>query len=154
LRTQAEGSPDGTGVDIRPMIIPRVWTDEQGTSHFADLDLPETMMPTAIGLPEMRSTSSLPAENFRLITTTPQAMARGWHPAPARQFVIVVRGSIAVEVSDGETRQLVAGSMIFFEDVGGRGHLNRVVDDGEIMLAFLVVPEHWSPPSGRPESFD
>jgi quercetin dioxygenase-like cupin family protein len=132
------------------MIIPRVWTDEQGASHFADLDLPETMMPTALGLPEMRSTSSLPAESFRLITTTPQAMARGWHPAPARQFVIVVRGAIAVEVSDGETRQLVAGSMIFFEDVGGRGHLNRIVDDGEIMLAFLAVPEHWSPTAPAP----
>ena len=72
-------------------------------------------------------------------------MARGWHPAPARQFVIVVSGAIAVEVSDGETRRLDAGSMIFFEDVVGRDHLNRIVDDQEIMLAFLIVPEHWSP---------
>jgi quercetin dioxygenase-like cupin family protein len=127
------------------MIIPRVWTDEQGSSHFADLDLPETMMPTTLGLPDMRSTSSVPVESFRLITTTPQAMARGWHPAPTRQFVIVVRGAIAVEVSDGETRRLDAGSMILFEDVGGRGHLNRVVDDHEIMLGFLVAPEHRSP---------
>jgi hypothetical protein len=127
------------------MMIPRIWTDEQGASHFTDLDLPEAMTPTALGLPEMRSTSSMPIESFRLITTTPQAMARGWHPTPARQFVIVVRGAIAVEVSDGETRRLDAGSMIFFEDVGGRGHINRIVDDQEIMLAFLVVPEHWSP---------
>jgi hypothetical protein len=127
------------------MIIPRVWTDEQGSSHFADLDLPETMMPTTLGLPDMRSTSSVPVESFRLITTTPQAMARGWHPAPTRQFVIVVRGAIAVEVSDGETRRLDAGSMILFEDVGGRGHLNHVVDDHEIMLGFLVAPEHRSP---------
>ena len=93
----------------------------------------------------MQSTSSMPVESFRLVTTTPQAMARGWHPAPARQFVIVVSGAIAVEVSDGETRRLDAGSMIFFEDVVGRGHLNRIVDDQEIMLAFLIVPEHWSP---------
>jgi hypothetical protein len=32
--------------------------------------------------------------------------------------------------------------MIFFDDVSGKGHLNRIVDDQEIMLAFLVVPEH------------
>ena len=127
------------------MMIPRVWTDELGASHFADLDLPEAMMPSASGLPEMRSTSPMPVESFRLITTTPQAMARGWHPAPARQLVIVVSGAIAVEVSDGETRRLDAGSMIFFEDVVGRGHLNRIVDDQAIMLAFLTVPEHWSP---------
>jgi quercetin dioxygenase-like cupin family protein len=127
------------------MMIPRVWVDEQGESHFADLDVLEAMMPTARGLPDMRSTGAVPVESFRLITTTPQAMARGWHPAPVRQFVIVVRGSIAVEVSDGETRRLDAGSMIFFEDIGGKGHLNRIVDDQEIMLAFLVVSEHWSP---------
>ena len=127
------------------MMIPCVWTDELGASHFADLDLPEAMMPSASGLPDMRSTSSMPVGSFRLVTTTPQAMARGWHPAPARQFAVVVRGAIAVEVSDGETRRLDAGSMIFFEDVGGRGHLNHIVDDQEIMLAFLIVPEHWSP---------
>ena len=125
------------------MIIPHVWADDQGASHFADLDLPEAMMPTALGLPDMRSTGSIPTQSFRLITTTPQAMARGWHPAPARQFVIVVKGAIAVEVSDGEMRRLEAGSMIFFEDVSGRGHLNRIVDDQEIMLAFLLVPEYW-----------
>jgi quercetin dioxygenase-like cupin family protein len=132
------------GRGIPSMMIPRVWVDEQGASHFADLDMPEAMMPTALGLPDMRSTGAVPLESFRLITTTPQAMARGWHPAPARQFVIVVRGAIAVEVSDGETRRLAAGSMIFFEDIRGRGHLNRIVDDQEIMLAVLVVSEHWS----------
>ena len=94
----------------------------------------------------------MPAESFRLITTTPQAMARGWHPTPARQFVIVVRGVIDVEVSDGETRRLEAGSMIFFEDVGGKGHLNRIVDDQEILLAFLLVPQHWSPVLPAPAS--
>jgi quercetin dioxygenase-like cupin family protein len=98
------------------MIITRVWNDEQGASHLADLNLPETMMPTALGLPEMRSTGSIPVESFRLITTTPQAMARGWHPAPARQFVIVVRGALVLEVSDGETRQVDAGSMVSLLD--------------------------------------
>jgi quercetin dioxygenase-like cupin family protein len=127
------------------MMIPHVWNDEQGASHFTDLDLPEAMAPTAVGLPEMRATSWMPTESFRLITTTPQAMARGWHPAPARQFVIVVEGAIAVEVSDGETLQLNAGSTIFFEDLGGKGHLNRIVDDQEILLALLAVPDHWSP---------
>lgn len=127
------------------MLVPRVWADEQGETHFKDLDLPEAMAPTTAGLPDMWSTDSMPAKSFRLITTTPEAMARGWHPAPARQFVIVVKGTIAVEVSDGEVRRLDPGSMIFFEDVGGKGHLNRIVNDQPILLAFIVVPEHWSP---------
>jgi hypothetical protein len=57
----------------------------------------------------------------------------------------VVKGSIIVEVSDGETRRLDAGSMIFFEDVGDKGHLNRVVDDKEIVLAFLAASDQWNP---------
>ena len=89
------------------MIIPRVWADEQGASHFADLDLPEAMMPTALGLPDMRSTGSIPTQSFRLITTTPQAMARGWHPAPARQFVIVVKGAITCQCQCRNQRVLL-----------------------------------------------
>src|ERR1700722_12098547 len=127
------------------MIVPRVRTDEQQESHFVDLELAEQEMSLVAGLPDMRSTAQMPVTGFRLVKTTPDAMAQGWHPAPARQLVLVVKGSIIVEVSDGETRRLDAGSMIFFEDVVGRGHRNRVVDDKEIMLAFLTVPEHWSP---------
>jgi hypothetical protein len=102
-------------------------------------------MSLVASLPDMSSTEKLPVTGFRLVKTTPSAMAKGWHPAPARQLVLVVKGSIIVEVSDGATRRLDADSMIFFEDVIGRGHLNRVVDDKEIVLAFLVVFDKWSP---------
>src|SRR3984957_8827443 len=127
------------------MIVPRVRTDEQQESHFVDLELAEQEMSLVAGLPDMRSTAQMPVTGFRLVTTTPRAMAQGWHPAPARQFVLVVKGSIIVEVSDGETRQLNVGSLIFFEDIDGRGHLNRVVDDKEIVLAFLIVSDQWNP---------
>ena len=49
-----------------------------------------------------------------------------------------------VPEANGETRRLDAGSMILFENVGGRGHIDRI-DDQETMLAFLVLPEYWSP---------
>jgi hypothetical protein len=42
--------------------------------------------------------------------------------------------------------------MIFFEDVVGRGHLNCIVDDQEIMLAFLIVPERVEPFAPSPEA--
>jgi hypothetical protein len=127
------------------MIVPRVWTDYQGMSHFAELEVGEQDRSLVSGLPVMSSTPLLPITGFRLVATTLQAMAQGWHPAPARQFVLVVKGSIIVEVSDGETRQLNAGLMIFFEDLDGRGHLNRIVDDQDILLAFLLLPDNWHP---------
>ena len=43
------------------------WSDEQGASHFADLDLREAMGPTALRLTETPSTSSISIESFRRI---------------------------------------------------------------------------------------
>jgi hypothetical protein len=63
------------------MIVPRVWTDDQGMSHFADLEVAEQDRSLASGLSVMRSTPLLPTTGFRLVATTPQAMAQGWHPA-------------------------------------------------------------------------
>ena len=124
------------------MIISHIYADEHGESHFADLELPESIMPSAPGLPDMLSTASMGATSLRLISTKPEAMASGWHPAPARQFSLMLKGSVAVEVSDGEIRQFGSGSVLFFEDTWGKGHLNHAMDTGDILLGFVAVPDH------------
>jgi hypothetical protein len=124
------------------VIVSHVYFDEHGESHFADLELPETVMPSAPGLPDMLSTASMEATSLRLISTKPDAMASGWHPAPRRQFSLRLEGSVAVEVSDGEIRQFGPGSVLFFEDTWGKGHLNHSIDTDDILLGFVEVPDH------------
>ena len=124
------------------MIVSRIYADEHGESHFADLELPEAVMPSAPGLPDMLSTASMEATSLRLISTKPDAMASGWHPAPRRQFSLMLKGSVAVEVSDGEIRQFASGSVLFFEDTWGKGHLNHAMGTGDILLGFVPVPDH------------
>ncbi len=58
---------------------------------------PRWNMSLATGLPDVRSTAQLPVTGFRLVNTTPKAMAQGWHPARARHLVLVVKGSIIVK---------------------------------------------------------
>ena len=137
LRT-ATNLPEGDQL----VIISHIYVDEHGESHFADLELSESIMPSAPGLPDMLSTASMEATSLRLISTKPDAMASGWHPAPGRQFSLMLKGSVAVEVSDGEIRQFGSGSVLFFEDTWGKGHLNHAIDTDDILLGFVAVPDH------------
>jgi hypothetical protein len=45
-------------------------------------------------------------------------------------------------VSDGEIRQFGSGSVLFFEDTWGKGHLNHAMETGDILLGFVAVPDH------------
>jgi hypothetical protein len=119
----------------------RVYADQDGNSHFADMDISFALTPLASGLPEMHSSQRFPATTFQLVATTPATMARGWHPAPRRQFACFLKGALAVEVSDGDIRQFATGSLLFFEDTWGKGHLNHRLNDEDILLGFVAVPD-------------
>jgi hypothetical protein len=66
----------------------------------------------------------------------------GWdsppHPAPARQWVVVVRGIVEATTTDGEVRRFGPGMAVLLEDTSGAGHRTRVVGD-EPWLAMVVV---------------
>ena len=55
---------------------------------------------------------------------------------PKKQFLIGLKGTIEVTVSDGETRSFGAGDRILMEDVEGDGHATRV--KGDEFLAMVV----------------
>ena len=46
-------------------------------------------------------------------------IAHDWHPAPARQFVLLLKGELEVEAGDGERRRFNEGSIVFVEDTKG-----------------------------------
>ena len=66
----------------------------------------------------------------------------GWdsppHPAPARQWVVMVRGMVEATTSDGEVRRFEPGMAVLLEDTTGVGHRTRVVGD-EPWFAMVVV---------------
>ncbi len=43
--------------------------------------------------------------------------------------MIVLRGRIEVEVSDGSTRRFGAGDLVLAADTSGAGHITRVIGD-------------------------
>lgn len=66
----------------------------------------------------------------------------GWdsplHPAPARQYVVMLRGLVRATVSDGSTRTFVPGDVVLLDDTTGEGHRTFVPGD-EDWLAMVVV---------------
>jgi quercetin dioxygenase-like cupin family protein len=62
----------------------------------------------------------------------------GWHAAPALQYVVVLRGHVEVECTDGQTRHLHPGDVILAADTEGIGH--RVTVTGEpVRLMFVTL---------------
>ena len=66
----------------------------------------------------------------------------GWdsppHPAPARQWVVMIQGIVEATTTDGEVRRFGPGAAVLLEDTSGVGHRTRVVGD-EPWLAIVVV---------------
>lgn len=65
----------------------------------------------------------------------------GWdspaHPAPARQWVVMLGGQVEATTSDGASRVFGPGDAVLVEDTQGSGHRTRVV--GEAPWLALVV---------------
>ncbi|MBT3550809.1 MAG: hypothetical protein HOO19_16975 [Rhodospirillaceae bacterium] len=116
------------------MRYTRMYDGEDGDTHFEDMDMamaPVPVPPPAIGanLSERQL-----AEAIRFLEFPPGLSVD--HPAPARQYFLVLSGGFRITVSDGETRNFGAGDVGLAEDISGKGHLT-VSENG----AYLAITE-------------
>ena len=100
------------------MRIHNLYTDDDGESHFRDLDIEWT---------EVRGTRKysdrLPATGI-IFRETGSDYDLDWHPAPRRQYIINLDAGVQITASDGECRTINAGEVILVEDTSGKGHLS------------------------------
>ncbi|MEI7744871.1 MAG: cupin domain-containing protein, partial [Chloroflexota bacterium] len=87
--------------------------------------------------PPLGVAAASPAESVSCIGAPP-----GWdsppHPAPRRQWVVMLRGAVEATTSNGEARVFGPGVAVLVEDTSGRGHRTRVVSE-EPWEALVVV---------------
>jgi hypothetical protein len=57
-------------------------------------------------------------------------------PAPRRQWVVVLRGAVEVEVTDGSRRTFGPGDLLRAEDTDGSGHVTRPIGDPPVEALF------------------
>ncbi|HCV28577.1 MAG TPA: hypothetical protein QGI07_09380 [Dehalococcoidia bacterium] len=113
------------------MKVTRVYTGDDGESHFEDIDI--ELNPTATGaLSEPQA-----ATNIIFRETSPDYNL-DFHTAPRRQYVINLSGAVEIEVGDGSTRLIGTGEILLAEDTTGHGHISRAVA-GQMRRSLFVT---------------
>ena len=104
------------------MHVTRLYTGADGESHFEDIEVE-----LSDGGPIGWLSQTFPATGL-IFRETSEDYDYDWHTAPRRQAIIMLRGSVDVEIGDGTVRRFGPGDVLFAEDTTGRGHRSRVVD--------------------------
>ena len=82
----------------------KVVTTEDGGSRFVDIDVEQTEAPFAENVPPLLVSQPLPVQGVVFVTTPDDLRETEPHPAPRRQFVIVLDGEFEIETTDGDRR--------------------------------------------------
>lgn len=116
----------------------RLYADEDGESHFEDVEIDLTLTEYAPPAPLLELSSTTPAKQFGFMNA-PAGWASDWHPTSARNIFFVLSGEWEVTVSDGETRRFAAGSVLLVDDTTGKGHTSEVVSQTDSLAAMVQL---------------
>ena len=114
------------------MAIVRMYTGEDGRSHFEDIE-PE-LEALIDGWPQDARAvihGGIVVQRFDPERSNP------WHHAPGQVAVFTMKGSVEIEVGDGNKRVIGPGDVLIAEDVSGEGHYTREVGP-EARVSFFV----------------
>jgi quercetin dioxygenase-like cupin family protein len=109
------------------MAIFRMYTGSDGQSHLEEQSI--------AAHPILGETRSAVHIQFREL---PTGTFVDWHPAPRRQYVILLAGQLELGFKDGTVKRLNPGDATLAEDLTGPGHTTRVAGSGPAITA--VVP--------------
>jgi quercetin dioxygenase-like cupin family protein len=104
-----------------------LYTGSDAKTHFKDDAMP--WHPVASSATEPPHVTPLQDATNIGFLHSPVGRTSDWHPAPRKQFVMVLTGSMEVEAGDGEKRTFTPGSVLLVTDVDGMGHKTKVVGD-------------------------
>lgn len=118
----------------------RSYTGADGETHF---DNQETELAPMQFIPECPPIDvSAPTPTKATVFASLRASWYGdYHPTPRRQFVFTISGEAEVTVSDGEMRRMTPGTVWLTEDTKGKGHLTRVTDAADWLIALVWLEE-------------
>src|SRR5262245_51990539 len=98
------------------MKITRVYTGEDGLSHFGEVDFP-----LDISLPDTSILGKIPA-HLAIIRETPPGFVSEWHVQGKRALIIQIEGQAECEVGHGKKMIFREGEVVLYEDKTGKGH--------------------------------
>lgn len=118
------------------MLVTRIYSGDDGQSHFEELDLPLSISPAGA------MSSAIPIDSI-FFRDTSEAGPEVWdfHVAPRRQFALHLVGRTEIEVGDGTKQVFGPGTVLLADDLSGQGHISREVE-GPRLQVFAQLAEH------------
>lgn len=111
----------------------RVYTDDNNVTRFEDITIDLDLAVFAPPAPPLAVSPPVPASAV-MFAHFPAGWQDAAHPAPARQFVMVLFGEFDGTVGE-ETRRMRPGDIALMEDTAGPGHGMVAVTD--VLLAIV-----------------
>ena len=111
----------------------RLWTGEDGNSHFRDGSFDITPGRTN----DLVSTAM--AATHATVDETAGGGALAWHTAPVRQLVVTLSGTLIFTTRDGEEYTLRPGDVLLAEDTAGSGHQWRLEGSDPWRRMYVVL---------------
>ena len=108
------------------MGLYRIYTNSEDKTQIDELDLASN--------PELTTKTSTQHIFFREWAT---GHFIDWHPAPRRQYIISLSGTVDVGLEDGTIKHFVPGDARLVEDTTGKGHTTRVTGDEPAITAVI-----------------
>lgn len=115
------------------MKLTRIYQGEDGTSEFEDIDI--ALKEFDIGALSRRLFPS----NIVFRVSEP-GLVNDWHTAPGKTMIIVIRGSVQTQVTNGQIRRFDPGDICYAEDVDGPGHLTTDLE-GPRLSVMVTLPD-------------
>jgi hypothetical protein len=126
---------------MQPARYVRLFADERGESHFAEVDVELDPVDFAPPAPPLHVAALFPATRCGLLGAPPDWDGQIPHPAPRRQLFCNLRGEYEITASDGTVRRFPAGSVLLLEDTTGKGHATRITSDEEVLLVAVTLAD-------------
>ena len=114
--------------------ILRIFADDIGKSHFSEVSVGTTLTDFAPPASPLYLSDPVAATKSLFLV-----FPVGWygkpHPAPKRQLLVFLSGTVEVTVGDGEIRLLNPGDSCLLEDISGEGHITRNISSEPVVVA-------------------
>lgn len=113
--------------------VTRIFSDENGDSHFEDLMIPLSDQGEIGFLSESQAVKNiifrevLPSYNY------------DFHCAPQRQYIVLLDGGVEIETSLGEKRSFKTAEILLLEDTSGKGHKTKNLEAKTRRSIFITI---------------
>ena len=109
----------------------RLYSGDDGQSHFEELSM--DLIDASIG--KISQSFHVSDAIFGYIEDVPDI---SWHNPPCRQYIILLKGAMEIEVGNGASQVFNEGDILLAEDTVGQGHITRAASEGS--RHYLALP--------------